>query len=289
MPAVAFGSGRLRLGSFSARVLLESCSSARANRICSNRLGSLGSSLGGCYIFRQTVFFVSCGGLAVALIRSSTLSNISGSIGGTTYARNRGGLYARNRTVPINPNSNAQTRARSSFGSFSGGWSSALTANQRAAWAAFAESSPVQNRLGESITLTGQQAYVRSNTLLQLADESIVSVPPSLTPPEFAVLNGAEASYDVSTPTVTLTLAALTTGLVLAFSGPAQSAGASSLKVPFRFFGVADLDGDATAVITAGTGARVYSVGDRMAWRFVIISTAGAVGNTILVRGVAVA
>lgn len=191
--------------------------------------------------------------------------------------------------MPINPNSSAQSRARSSFGSFSGAWSSVLTSGQRASWAAFAESSSVLNRLGESITLTGQQAYVRSNTLLQLAGESIVAVPPSLTPPEFAVGDGTEASYDVSTPAVSLALLGAATGFVLAFSGPAQSAGARSLKVPFRFFGMADLAGDNAVACVAATGARVYGVGDRMAFRFVIISSAGAVGNAILVRGVAVA
>lgn len=225
----------------------------------------------------------------MALIRSSTISSISGSIGGTTYARNRGGAYARNRTVPINPNSIAQTRARSSLGTFSGSWSSVLTSGQRAAWAAFAETQTVLNRLGESITLTGQQAYVRSNTLLLLAEEAPVVAPPSITPPALNVPNDGAATYDVSAQNVALALSEVVTGLVLAFCGPSQSAGASSLKVPFRYFGVTTVSASASILIAQVVGARQFNVGDRMAWRFVIITDGGAVGNSVLVRGTAVA
>lgn len=225
----------------------------------------------------------------MALIRSSTISSISGSIGGTTYARNRGGAYARNRTVPINPNSTSQTRARSSLGARSGQWSSVLTAGQRASWAAFAETQSVLNRLGESITLTGQQAYVRANTLLALAGETLVTVPPPITPPEITIDGGIEASYDVSTPGVTLQLNGAVSGVMLCFCGPAQAAGASSLKVPFRYFGKFEMDGDDEVTALAEPAARVFSVGDRMAWRFVLVTTAGARSNDLLCRGVAVA
>lgn len=145
------------------------------------------------------------------------------------------------------------------------------------------------NRLGESITLTGQQAYVRANTLLALAGQTLVLVPPPITPPEITIGAGVEASYDVSTPGVTLLLSAAVSGAMLCFCGPAQAAGASSLKVPFRFFGKMDMDGDDGVLALADPAARVFSVGDRMAWRFVLVTSLGARSNDLLCRGVAVA
>lgn len=225
----------------------------------------------------------------MALIRSSTLSNISGSIGGTTYARNRGGAYARNRTVPINPNSSFQTRARSSLATMSGGWSSVLTSGQRSAWVAYAETQSVLNRLGESITLSGQQAYVRSNTLLELAGQPLVTAPPTITPPTLAVAGGFVASYDVSDAEVSVDLLNVVTGFFLCFCGPAQSAGARSVKVPFRFFGVSAQVAQGTLATAESSGARTFSAGDRMAWRFVLVTQTGAVSNELIIRGEAVA
>lgn len=48
----------------------------------------------------------------MALIKSSLLSDIRGSIGGTTYSRTRSGMIARNRTQPVQPNTTAQTEQR---------------------------------------------------------------------------------------------------------------------------------------------------------------------------------
>jgi hypothetical protein len=99
----------------------------------------------------------------MALIKTgSTISNISGSIGGTTYSRNRGGAYARNRTIPVQPNSAYQVAAKALFQSASGNWTSTLTASQRTAWEAYAASVPYTNKLGEKKYYTGQQRYVQT-------------------------------------------------------------------------------------------------------------------------------
>lgn len=82
-----------------------------------------------------------------------------GSIGGTTYSRNRYGSYARQRVTPVNPQTPAQIRARSTFQAAVTAWRR-LTDAQRAAWSNYAAQTPMQDQLGSTIYLTGLQAFM---------------------------------------------------------------------------------------------------------------------------------
>lgn len=115
-----------------------------------------------------------------ALIRSSLLSDITGSIGGTTYARCRGGSYARNRTNPYNPQTVAQGTVRSMLGSLSMNWN-ALTQEQRDAWNEYAMGLSVFNRLGQSYAPSGRQAFIQQNQNLQIIAASTIDDPPATT------------------------------------------------------------------------------------------------------------
>jgi hypothetical protein len=99
----------------------------------------------------------------MALIVLPEGTQVSGSIGGTTYARNRFGAYKRSRTVPVNPQSDAQVAARNRVANLSQAWSETLTANQRAAWDVYAAAVPWVNKLGQAVFITGFNHYVRSN------------------------------------------------------------------------------------------------------------------------------
>lgn len=83
----------------------------------------------------------------------------SGSVGGQTFGRNKGGLYVRMRASPTNPNSARQQSVRAFLSSSSGAWSG-LSDEQREAWATWAILHPQTNPLGQSYTLTGHQAFV---------------------------------------------------------------------------------------------------------------------------------
>lgn len=91
---------------------------------------------------------------------------MSGSIAGNTYARNRFGNYARARTKPTNPNSSPQQSVRSAVSDAVGRWANTLTAAQRTAWNLYADSVDMLNRLGETVQLSGFNHYVRSNSIL---------------------------------------------------------------------------------------------------------------------------
>lgn len=97
------------------------------------------------------------------LIKSTIFSNMSGSLAGSTAARNRGGLYLRNRSTPLNPQTAKQLAIRNAVSSLVSAWKNTLTAAQRAAWATYADQTPVINRLGDSRNLTGINWYTACN------------------------------------------------------------------------------------------------------------------------------
>jgi len=88
---------------------------------------------------------------------------MSGSIAGNTFARNRYGNYVRARTKPVNPNTAKQVLVRAVWANLTTRWAQTLTANQRAAWNLYASSVAMKNRLGEVVYMTGFNHYLRSN------------------------------------------------------------------------------------------------------------------------------
>lgn len=141
----------------------------------------------------------------MALIKPGPLSaETSGSIGGTTFARNRGGFYVRNRSTPINPNSSRQIVVREGFAKAVNHWTTTLTQDQRDAWSLYAANVPFTNRIGEQTFLTGQQMCVRTNTLREQSEQAFISDGPTIftqgTPVAFTVgVTLATPTLDVET------------------------------------------------------------------------------------------
>lgn len=104
--------------------------------------------------------------LCFALVKfGGGVVQMSGSIAGDTFARNRYGNYVRARTKPINPNTNRQVEVRAALSLLTEHWADILTANQREAWGDYAAAVAMKNRLGESIKLSGFNHFIRSNHL----------------------------------------------------------------------------------------------------------------------------
>ncbi len=100
----------------------------------------------------------------MALVRyGGGVVQMSGSIAGNTFARNRSGNYVRARTVPVNPNTARQIKMRGILGTLTERWSDTLSAAQRTAWNLYGSSVNMLNKLGESIKLTGFNHFIRSN------------------------------------------------------------------------------------------------------------------------------
>ena len=106
----------------------------------------------------------------------------SGSVGGVTSSRNRFGQYRRTKAMPVNPSTSAQNTARARLAANAAGWR-ALTSAQRSGWNDLALSMTRQDSLGQTITLTGAQAYSSVNNNNLAAGNAIVSAAPALLTP----------------------------------------------------------------------------------------------------------
>lgn len=102
----------------------------------------------------------------MALIRFPEGQQRSGSSGGTVFSHNRFGAYIRARSIPVNPNTDRQVDVRNAVRSLTIAWQNTLTQAQRDAWDVYADNVTWQNKLGESVNLTGLNHYIRSNTTM---------------------------------------------------------------------------------------------------------------------------
>lgn len=110
--------------------------------------------------------------------KSGMMTQASGSLGGMTAAHNRGGLYLRARSIPVNTNTQQQQDVRNALTQLTTAWGSTLTQVQRDAWQVYADNVPQTNALGDSITLSGIASYVRANTSrLQAALDRVDDAP----------------------------------------------------------------------------------------------------------------
>jgi len=104
---------------------------------------------------------------------------MSGSIGGNTFAHNRYGNYVRSRTKPVNPDTELQQEVRTTIAYLTDRWGNTLTGVQRTAWGVYASSVAMKNKLGESINLSGFNHYIRSNSYLKRRGETLVDAGPT--------------------------------------------------------------------------------------------------------------
>jgi hypothetical protein len=130
---------------------------------------------------------------------------MSGSIAGNTFSRNRYGSYVRQRVKPKQPHSGSQCAARSLVTAVSKAWGSTLTDAQRALWGSFGATHPIKDGLGETRVLTGEAIYVQLNCVILAAGGSRIDTPPA----EFKAQNFAQAPI--------VTMAAGTPACSLAF------------------------------------------------------------------------
>lgn len=101
------------------------------------------------------------------------LGELSGSIAGNTFSRNKAGAYVRQRVTPTDAKSEAQMRVRGAFSLTSAAFH-AMTPTQKSNWNAFANSlfKPRDGRIA-GVTYTGQQAFVALNQQLRNAAERV--------------------------------------------------------------------------------------------------------------------
>lgn len=112
------------------------------------------------------------------IIPGGGVASISGSLGGVTFSRNKGGAYVRNRSIPTNPASVFQGEVRAILADLTSRWNDTLTALQREGWDTYAANVLLPNSLGQPRDVGGLAMYVRSNVSRVQSNESRVDDAP---------------------------------------------------------------------------------------------------------------
>lgn len=172
----------------------------------------------------------------MALIRpGAMIADARGSVGGTTFSRNRSGMYTRNRVNPTNPNSTTQQQARNFMTQATQAWGN-LTALQRLGWNTYAANVPRTNPLGDSFLWSGQQAFVAANCMRLQVGLAILTTAPVINTagPALGVTAGVAAGGTavVVTALPGYTVTAAAAPLIIRASDP-QNPGVSYFKGPF--------------------------------------------------------
>jgi hypothetical protein len=184
----------------------------------------------------------------MAIFKSTILSAIRGSINGTVFSQNKSGPYTRNRSLVVNPNSPSQQFARGNLAAAAQAWK-ALTEPQRETWRSYAAATPVTNRLGNTIYLSGSNMFVKTNAfrgILSLTMTPTAPVLPGLAEaPIWPAANYPTLTDSGSTPPDTIKDYSFTAGVgsVSALAHYAYwisrplSAGVSFYKGPWNYAG----------------------------------------------------
>ncbi len=225
------------------------------------------------------------------LFKSQVLTQASGSVGGLTFSHNRSGMYTRGRSIPTNPSTNLQSAVRNIFANLAQAWSSVLTQFQREAWTLWAVNNPVVNKLGDPLTLTGQQMYIRNNTvrvqagLTRIDPGPIIQGAPSLTPPVLLPVSAPTAitaSFDN-----TDTWANETGGALIVFTSQQKGVAINFHNGPFRI--ASTVLGDPTTPPTSPTVVadpffEIFLLANVLFGRFIAVSADGRISTTVKVR-----
>lgn len=198
---------------------------------------------------------------------------MSGSMAGNTYARNKYGNYMRARTKPVNPNSDRQVVARARVALLVQEWNNTLTAPQRTAWGSYAAAVNWTNKLGETINLSGFNMFVRSNMAILYVGDPIVAAGPvvmALPPhdPVFSIAIDGATNQITTTFDDTLPWCTEDGGFLQVHLGSPQNASRTFFNGPWRlnsFLTGIDPGGVASPAGPAGINAWTYATGQR-AW-----------------------
>ncbi len=138
------------------------------------------------------------------LFKSALVTQASGSLGGIVASRNRGGMYLRARTIPVDPNTPAQVIIRAAMSLLVVRWNDTLSALQRSQWNTYASLVPLTGPLGDPVITSGINMYVRTNVIRLQGLRTILDAGPF--PFNLGTLSAVVmASASVATQLVTFT------------------------------------------------------------------------------------
>jgi hypothetical protein len=172
---------------------------------------------------------------------SALLEEMRGKLNGSVASKNRYGFYWRNKTVPVNPQTNFQSLQRGNLTGLSQAWK-ALTQLQREDWQQFSNNHPFNNIFGDSVTLSGNAMFVKVNSYRFNEGESMLtdSVEPTSSFKWLSASGSASDTNGVVTLDINPTFPADTNLFI--YATPPESAGREfgSVKNDLRLIAVSD-------------------------------------------------
>lgn len=218
------------------------------------------------------------------------ISEIRGTIASTTFSKNAAGAIIRNRVVPINRNSTAQSNQRQVFSNISSAWRG-LTEAQRNSWIAAAPDFPYQDSLGQTKFLSGAQLYEKLNLNLAVIGEASISDAPPQT--SFPAMTLGTITATAASLSAVFTPSPVPAGMTAVFYATRPlSAGKSFVnKSDFKFIQTEAAAGispvDLFAAYTAAVSSLTGQAGKKVFVEYRLIEVASGIASTT-VRGVAI-
>lgn len=215
----------------------------------------------------------------------------SGSQANTTASRGRYGQYYRNRAIPVNPNTPAQSANRNLFGAAASAWKG-LSSTQRSAWNVFAATMPRVDRLGTTIYWSGMQTFVECYMIKLGIGEAFADLPPAeieFPPLEFSLVPDLSAGMSAA-----YVPEAVIDGFVLQIDTTTNYSSGVSFAGPSEFRRTANLvaSTDSPTLIATQYNAvwhTLGSVGRVIFGRARLISLTGCAGPWVMTRNAVVA
>lgn len=162
------------------------------------------------------------------------VAEVRGSVGGTTFSRNRYGAYMRFRAKPTVATSEEAIAAKARMTNATTGWQF-RTAAQRLAWNQWARENPIVGSLGFPQAATGHAAFVGSSCRMQLLGETPLVLPP-ITPPYPALdTMSVVADKTAGTCNITFTPALAPTEILIVRACQVASSGISYIENLLRW------------------------------------------------------
>lgn len=234
---------------------------------------------------------------------SEIVTSASGSIGGATYSRAKGGgMYRRARAIPTNPSTGLQAQVKTAMQLLVNNWLNVLTQGQRSLWDLYGSEVPTTDKLGQTLTLSGQNWYIACNVpRLQVLFKFGLTIAAVNTPPQIfnrGDLDTVTTAYDETTG-LELTTAdgqdweAEDDSWLLVYQGRPQNASRTFFKGPYRLVGA--FEGD-TATPTTGpfqvtaadlvTNGYAVTAGQRYSTAVAVTRADGRLTTRQLIQGV---
>jgi hypothetical protein len=108
------------------------------------------------------------------------ISDARGKQGGLVFSRNAAGHYTRAKVSPVQPRTADQIAIRAAITYLSQYWRDTMTPTMRTSWENYAKSTPLTDRFGAKVCVSGLAMFLRTNVFLRREGGPTLTTAPTL-------------------------------------------------------------------------------------------------------------